>query len=142
MESSERNQRVSELLMDIDALQAELSGRLQMLAAVVTASNASPNAVPASRLVVDEARFSVGWEGASCYLGYTIPFKLLRRLARRPNHFVSCDQLRQDVWLGVDRADSTIRSEVRHLRRKLVAAGCGELAAKLCGRNGHYALLL
>ena len=36
--------------------------------------------------IANSATFCVQWSGKTCYLGDTLPFWLLARLARRPNH--------------------------------------------------------
>ena len=39
--------------------------------------------------ITDDATFSVHWAGRTCRLGNTKPFKVLQRLARRPNQLHS-----------------------------------------------------
>jgi hypothetical protein len=91
---------------------------------------------------VDRARLTVSWRGKECYLGYTLPFRLIERFAQRPNQFIPTDRLQEDLWAGF-RAPSTIRSAVSQLRAKLIAAGMGELATLIDGSNpGHYGLML
>ena len=48
--------------------------------------------------IADRATFSVRWGGRTCYLGDTLPFRLLERLARRPDRLFSYGVLLQDVW--------------------------------------------
>jgi DNA-binding response OmpR family regulator len=97
---------------------------------------------PHSPMMVDEATFSVRWHDKACYLGNTLPFRLLERLARRPNHLVHSDTLLQELW---DRYSSreSLRSAVKVLRRKLVSAKMRELADAIDGSTAHhYGLML
>lgn len=84
----------------------------------------SPRSVP----ILDRSRFVVGWARHECSLGPTILFRLMERLLRRPDHFITHEQLLNDVWSGDSRADSTVRSALRHLRRRLRQAGMQRLA--------------
>jgi DNA-binding response OmpR family regulator len=98
--------------------------------------------VRASTLQLDRTTFSVRWEGRSCYLGHSTAFRLLERLARRPNEYVSVDRLLDELWSG-PRSYSTLRSTVCRLKSRLRHAGMGDLAQLIDGRvYGHYALLL
>jgi DNA-binding response OmpR family regulator len=93
-------------------------------------------------LVVDPAQFSVCFGGKVCFLGNTLPFRLLARLARRPGAYVPYEDLLEDVWQGV-RSDAAVRSVAKTLRQKLRQAGLGEVADALDGAvAGHYALRL
>jgi DNA-binding response OmpR family regulator len=87
--------------------------------------------------IADRATFLAHWEGKTCYLGNTIFFKLLERLARRPNHLVSCEILLQDVWER-RRSPEAVRSAVKVLRQKLTSAGMGDLAAAIDGSTAHH----
>src|SRR5262245_47708275 len=51
-------------------------------------------------LVIDPARRTVHFRSRTCFLGGRLPFRLLARLARRPNTFVSHEDLLDDVWEG------------------------------------------
>jgi DNA-binding response OmpR family regulator len=94
-----------------------------------------------SGLVIDRLTFTVRWRGRSCYLNNTLPFRLLERLARRPNQYVSCAQLLDDVWEGAIRSKAAIRSVVKVLRQKLSKAGMRDLASAIDGRTkGYYTL--
>ncbi len=94
------------------------------------------------RPLLDETTMCVVWNGVTLHLGHTVAFRLLNRLARRPNQYVAHHDLLQDVWHGDSRAITTIRSSVRHLQGKLRAGGMTELAAAIRGHNGHYILEL
>jgi len=87
--------------------------------------------------LADRATFSACWGGRTCRLGNTISFKLLERLARRPNHLVSCEVLLQDVWDG-RRSPEAVRSAVKVLRQKLTSAGMDDLAAAIDGSTAHH----
>ena len=90
--------------------------------------------------VIDRSRFTVSFRGRSCRLGNTIPFRFLARLAETPEQYVTHQDLIDDVWDGVC-SDDALRSVVKHLRRRLRAAGLGELARAIDGQTpGHYAL--
>ena len=92
------------------------------------------------RPLLDESTMCVVWKGVSLHLGHTVTFRLLSRLARRPNQYVTHLDLLQDVWDGEDREITTIRSSIRHLQGKLRAGGMPELAAAIRGHNGRYIL--
>jgi len=92
------------------------------------------------RPLLDESTLCVIWNGKSLHLGYTRSFRLLGRLARRPNQYVTHLDLLQDVWDGKDLRTATIRSVVRHLRRSLCKGGMEELASAIRGHNERYIL--
>jgi DNA-binding response OmpR family regulator len=94
------------------------------------------------RPLLDESTLSVTWRGNSVHLGHTRAFWLLDRLARRPNQYVTHLDLLHDVWDDEELSTATIRSAVRHLRRRLDDGGLGELAAGIRGHNGRYMLAL
>lgn len=90
---------------------------------------------------VDRRTLTVYWQEHSCFLGYTLLFRLLERLAQRSNQYITADRLMEDLW-GGPRAPSTIRSAVSDLRKKLAVAGMSELAGMIDGSNpGHYGLM-
>ncbi len=94
-------------------------------------------------LVIDPGLLTVHFRGRACFLGNTLPFHLLTRLARRPNTYVSYEDLLTEVWDGGLRSDTAVRSVVKTLRQKLRDAGLAELAAAIDGTSrGHYALRL
>jgi hypothetical protein len=93
-------------------------------------------------LAVDASQFTVRFGGKACFLGNTLPFRLLARLARRPDAYVPYEDLLEDVWQGV-RSDAAVRSVAKTLRQKLRRAGLDVLADALDGNvPGHYALRL
>jgi DNA-binding response OmpR family regulator len=91
---------------------------------------------------IDPAVLSVHFRGKVCFLGNTLPFKFLCRLAQRPNAYVTYEDLLAEVWEGV-RSDDAVRSVAKALRRRLRQAGLGELANAIDGTApSHYALKL
>jgi hypothetical protein len=94
------------------------------------------------RPLLDESTMSVVWKGKTVHLGPTLAFRLLVRLARRPNQYVTHLELLRDVWDDDDLATATIRSLVRELRRKLCGGGMTDLATAIRGHNGRYILIL
>ena len=99
---------------------------------LVSRRDSIPEPADADRPVADRTLLSVRWRGKTCFLGNTLPFRLLDRLARRPNQYFSYEQLLDDVWEG-PRSFSAIRSVVKVLRRKLVEAGMDDLANTIDG---------
>ncbi|MBN9519273.1 winged helix-turn-helix transcriptional regulator [bacterium] len=97
---------------------------------------------PVERPLLDESTLSVIWKGKSLHLGNTLAFRLLERLARCPNQYVTHLDLLRDVWEDELLATATIRSLVRQLRCKLRGAGWVDLATAIRGHNGHYVLSL
>jgi DNA-binding response OmpR family regulator len=92
--------------------------------------------------VLDRTTFCVLWGGKTCRLGNTLSFKLLERLAHRPNQLVHCEVLLQDVWEGC-RSREAVRSVVKMLRQKLNAAKMEGLAGAIDGSTAHhYGLML
>ena len=92
--------------------------------------------------IVDRTTYAVHWGGKTCYLGNTLPFKFLERLARRPNQLVPCTQLFNEVWQCC-RSREAMRSVVKVLRHKLSQAGMEELAGAIDGTTPHhYGLML
>jgi DNA-binding response OmpR family regulator len=96
------------------------------------------------RPLLDESTLSVIWKCKTLYLGHTLAFDLLARLARRPNQYVTHMDLLRDVWDDDQllTATATIRSLVRELRRKLRRGGMTDLATAIRGHDGRYILEL
>ena len=154
-----RKQRIDDLRRRLAAAQVELALCVEELLHLVepdredapptrpsnpggTTGQSAPRRKQAGIPVVDPTTYTVLWAGQVCHMGVGYPFKLIERLARRPNCLVSYDQLIQDVWLGDPRSDETLRSEIRRVRRTLRAAGMHDLAQAIKGRNRHYGLML
>jgi hypothetical protein len=93
------------------------------------------------RPLVDLLSMTVTWSGRTCLLRSRILLALMDSLARRPNHFVPFEKLRHDVWDGAQKSDDTIRSTVRHLKHRLIAAHMGELARHICAAGLRYGLV-
>lgn len=123
----------------------ELLGEdLAMDAVTFWKSRSSAVSIPPTHglLYVDRDRLQIVFRARSCVLGNTLPFKLLERLARRPNTYVTHEELLSDVWEGV-RSESAIRSVVKRLRQALRRQGMHELASAIDGTAaGRYRLRL
>ena len=92
--------------------------------------------------LMDQSTFSVRHEGRTCFLGNTLPFRLLARLLRRPNSYVSHQILLDEIWEGI-RSPEAVRSVVKTLRAKLRDSGLETLSNGIDGKTkGHYAILL
>lgn len=140
------------LLKATQALRAQL---MVMLAAIdevsaaaelIAKGSASPPSVTVASaetpLRIDRSTFAVSWKGKVCHLGNTTAFRLLERLARRPNEYLSIDQLLDDLW-SAPRSYSTLRSTMCRLKSRLVAEGMQDLATRINGRvHGYYSLRL
>ena|SRR5690349_14552413 len=92
--------------------------------------------------IVDEELLEIRYRGRKCFLGNTLPFRFFARLHRRPNSYLTYEELLEDVWDGI-RSDSAIRTVVKRLRNILRRAGMDELADAIDGSvPGRYALRL
>jgi hypothetical protein len=92
--------------------------------------------------VADRATFSVHWHDNTCYLGNSLPFRLMERLAYYPNQLIHRDRLLNEVW-ECRRSREAMRSVVKVLRRKLCQAGMEDLAEAIDGTTAHhYGLML
>src|SRR5580704_13932684 len=60
----------------------------------LTASQADDKQRP----LLDDSTLSVIWKGMTVHLGHTLAFRLLARLARHPNQYVTHMDLLRDVW--------------------------------------------
>jgi len=89
-----------------------------------------PSSISA-RPLVDDSTLTVSWAGKTCYLGCTVLFRLAERLSRRPNQYITPDQLLRDVWDGDCKSPNTIRSAVRNLRQRLINAEMDDLAVAI-----------
>lgn len=97
---------------------------------------------PTKSRLFDLETLTITFQGKSVFLGNSLPFRLFVRLARRPNTYVSYEDLLTDVWDG-ERTDGAIRSVVKSLRRRLRAAKMVALAESIDGSvPGHYGLKL
>jgi hypothetical protein len=93
-------------------------------------------------LITDRQTFSVHWANRTCRLGNTMAYKLLERLARRPNQLIPSDLLLQELW-DFHTSRDAVRSAAKVLRKKLSAAGMGDLAEAIDGSTAHhYGLML
>lgn len=87
--------------------------------------------------ITDRADFSVRWGNRTCCLGNNLAFKLLERLAHRPGLYLHYDTLLNEFW-DCHTSPEAVRSAVKVLRRKLRAAGMGDLAKAIDGSNAHH----
>lgn len=91
---------------------------------------------------IDHELLSIVHKGRRCFLGNTIPFRLMVKLVGRPNRYFRYAELLSEIWEGV-RTDAAVRSVVKVLRSKLRQAELHELASALDGSvPGHYGLML
>ncbi len=96
--------------------------------------------ISVGKLKIDNRLFTISFRGKSCFLGNSLPFQLLRRLARSPDVYISREELLESIW-GGKRSVSAIKSVLSDLRQKLRANGMSELAASLEGSaRGYYML--
>ena len=66
--------------------------------------------------LIDPAFLTVTFRGKVCFLGKSLSFKFLSRLAERPNTYVTYEDLLADAWDGVVRSDSAERTKRRGTR--------------------------
>lgn len=72
--------------------------------------------------------------------GHAIPFRLLDRLSRRPDQYLTHLDLLHDVWHGQELMTDTVCRTVRRLRHQLREGVMGDLAPAVRGHNGLYSL--
>jgi DNA-binding response OmpR family regulator len=138
-QSNAANMQLLEQTLSLVCEELSLNPWSYFYAHVVPRDDAQP---ARADLVIDAARFSVHFRGRNCFLGNTLPFRLLARLAQRPDTYVSHEDLLAEVWEGV-RSEGAVRAVVKTLRQRLRRAGLGELADAIDGTvRGHYALRL
>jgi DNA-binding response OmpR family regulator len=142
----EKNQRLDRLASQLaETLMTAAICAKELRSEVRAEMNKELRSVPAGETVnrrplMSESTLSVLWNGKSLFLGHTVYFRLLERLSRRPNQFITHLDLLRDVWDDELLATATIRSGVRHLRQRLRAGGMGDLAKYILGHNGRYIL--
>jgi DNA-binding winged helix-turn-helix (wHTH) protein len=93
------------------------------------------------QIIVDAGARTITFRGRTCRLGNTLVFRLMERLARRPNHFVTFDRLIRDVWDQQARSDEAIRSVMKELRRRLRKSRMTKLASAIRGQKKAYAII-
>lgn len=133
-------QRVADLADQVEPKEAGGRGR-DLIDNLLGARNIDPD-VMFGQIIVDAAARTVTFRGCTCCLGNTLVFRMLERLARRPNQFVSFDRLIRDVWDGHPKSDEAIRSVVKELRDRLRKGGMRRLASAIRGERRAYALVL
>jgi len=92
------------------------------------------------RPLLDDSTFSVIWKNKTVFLGNTLGFKLLERLARCPNRYVTHADFLEKIWEDELASINRLRTVVRRLRVILREGGMGELADAILGYHGHYVL--
>ena len=93
-------------------------------------------------LQIDRDRLTVSFRDKSCFLGNTLPFRLVDYLARHLNTYLTYTDLLENVW-ECRCTDSAIRSVVKRLRSSLRQSGMDDLANAVDGSvPGRYALRL
>ena len=90
---------------------------------------------------IDRDRFTVSYGGKSCFLGNTMLFRLMERLAHSPGIYIPHHTIAEDVW-GDEGTDSrSIHKQASLLRLQLCAAGIDTIV--IDGKTrGHYRLIL
>jgi DNA-binding response OmpR family regulator len=120
----------------------ELSDLITQWPMVADAAAPTITVAAAVPLRVDRKSYTVRWGNDCCVLGCTMGFRVLERLALRPNEYVSMDRLLDELWTG-PRTYSTVRSTVCRLKGTLRQSGLADLADCVDGSiHGHYGLML
>jgi DNA-binding response OmpR family regulator len=102
----------------------------------ISATTKSSHRIPR----IDHDQLQVHFRGKTCALGNTLPFRFLEYLLRRPNKYVTYEELLTSVWDG-QRSDAAVRSVVKRLRRRLKCEGMSTLADAIDGsHSGRYAV--
>src|SRR4051812_35952524 len=99
----QRTDRILQLLDDLSAAHTAAALYLDEIR-VNLAGEGSAVARSSERPTIDPAAMAVRWRGRTCPLGVTVLFRLIERLCRRPNFYVTREQLIADVWEGNVRA--------------------------------------
>jgi DNA-binding response OmpR family regulator len=152
MNSHSKNKQIREALTALAAAHAhavvDIERAIESLSYVLDAQEQSEEFAALSigndllRPKIDRETLSIAWKHRICFLGNTLPFLFIERLARSPNRYVSYEDLLEEVW-GGDRKESTIRGVVKRLRDRLEEAGMSQLAKAIDGSvMGHYGLIL
>ena len=118
-----------------------IAGRLGVSASEIAeqdAAAADAAAVDPSFRVDDET-FKVWNGGEACYLGNTIEFRAIQRLARRPGQYLKVDVLRDSAWDGAIVTKNAVQKTMSNIRRKLQTAGVEGVTIDGSQRD-HYAL--
>jgi len=94
------------------------------------------------RPLLDKGTFEVVWKNKKVYLGNTVLFRFMERLARCPNFHVTHLALLKDVWEIKNESSKTarLRTAVRRLRATLREGGMDGLAKAIVAHEGHYVL--
>jgi DNA-binding response OmpR family regulator len=69
----------------------------------------------------------------------TKEFQLLEYFMKHPNHVVTSDQIRNQLWeVGAEPISNVVAAQVRLLRRKLASSGCLDLIETLHGMGYRF----
>ncbi|MGC4004087.1 MAG: helix-turn-helix domain-containing protein [Pirellulales bacterium] len=91
-------------------------------------------------LVIEDHVFTIRFRGKPCFLGNSLGYRLILKLAENRGRYVSHEELLETIWCG-KRSVSAIKSVISDLRHKLLKSGLTELARALDGSlKGHYRL--
>lgn len=116
-------------------ISAEINAEMQMVQAAPAESDRRQH-----RPLLDESRLCVIWRDRMVHLGYTISYRILDYLARRPTQYVRQLDMIHEIWDDEHLEFSTVRSSVRNLRKRLCSGGMEDLAHAIRGHNGRYIL--
>jgi hypothetical protein len=91
------------------------------------ATAVAASATDYNKFVVDPATFSVKYKGKECPLGNTKEFQVIERLGRSRGTYLKIATLMTDVWGDTIIDRTTVQKTISNVRKKLIAAGLGEL---------------
>jgi 7-cyano-7-deazaguanine synthase in queuosine biosynthesis len=106
-------------------------------------TNGPPNGTPEPRAALEfpEGTFEVRVRGKSCFLGNTLEYRFLERLASSLGRFVAVSTLYEEVWGDSQTGKNAVQRVCTNLRRQFRNAGIAEL--RIDGKQvGHYRLVL
>lgn len=128
-------------IQQMESAMALLADALQMDEELAHCSSTKETS-SSERLQIDRSLLGVKYRGRCCFLGNTLMFRLIERLAIQPNKYLSYEDLLSEVWES-NRSDGAVRSVVKRLREALRSQGMDQVAAGIDGSvPGHYALRL
>lgn len=103
-----------------------------------TTNHATPNKANA---LYDDDTCTVHWQGHTCHLGNTKPFRLFKVLADRHGQYVSINELSTTVWNPDVPEKNTVQAHFTRLRRNLKEAGITGLIIDGTSLRNHYRLI-
>lgn len=139
MTQEDRNDLLTRMAAQLQRIEAALDGHSNNVEQ--TSRNDGRLIVSVHGVTIDRTRFTVIDEtGLSCFLGNTIPFGLMSRLAQSSDVFVHIDVLKTDVWHDEHVTDETVMRTARSLRAKLREAGIVAVSVNTSQKQ-HIALM-